>query len=75
MFPTARLGVILPADWGGTNNYYKQTKFNKLLEFYLSYAKDFKAMRSHFDILGGYSYNNYLTTNYNYPSYYAKGQK
>ena len=60
---------------GGNNNYYKQTKFNKLAEFYLSYAKDFKAIKSHFDILGGYSYNNYLTTNYNYPSYYADGRE
>jgi iron complex outermembrane receptor protein len=60
---------------GGTNNHYKQTTKNKLLEFYLSYAKDFKEMKSHFDILGGYSYNNYLRTIYNYPRYYANGTK
>ena len=58
---------------GGSKNYYKQTKFNKLLEFYLSYSKDFKAIKSHFDILGGYAYNNYLTKIFNYPSYYASG--
>jgi iron complex outermembrane receptor protein len=60
---------------GGTNNYYKQKKFNKLLEFYLSYSKDFSSIKSHFDILGGYAYNNYLTTIYNYPNYYADGRK
>ncbi len=60
---------------GGTNNYYKQSKANTLLEFYLSYTKDLKSIKSRFDVLGGYSYNNYLTTNYNYPSYYADGRK
>jgi len=60
---------------GGTNNYYKQTKQNTVAEFYLNYAKDFNSIKTHFDILGGYSYNNYLTTNYNYASYYANGKK
>jgi iron complex outermembrane receptor protein len=46
-----------------------------LLEFYLSYSKDIKSIKSRFDVLGGYSYNNYLTTNYNYASYYADGRK
>ncbi len=60
---------------GGTNNYYKQSKANTVMEFYLSYAKDFTSIKSRFDILGGYSYNNYLTKNYNYPSFYADGRK
>ena len=60
---------------GGSDNYYKQTKRNTLFEFYLSYAKELKAIKSRFDVLAGYSYNNYLTTNYNYASYNAQGTK
>lgn len=60
---------------GGTNNPYKQNKTNTLFEFFLSYAKDFPAAKSHFDVLGGYSYNNYLTTIYNYAKYFANGSK
>jgi len=56
---------------GGANNPYKQNKTNTLAEYYLSYAKDLKSIKSHFDVLGGYSYNNYLTTIYYYPTYYA----
>ena len=60
---------------GGSNNSYKQTKSNTLLEFYLNYTKDLKSIESKFDILAGYSFNNYKTTNYNYPSYNARGVK
>ena len=60
---------------GGQNNPYKTTKTNTLFEFYLSYSKDLKALKSHFDVLGGYSYNNYLTTVYYYPTYFANGTK
>ncbi|HVF81471.1 MAG TPA: TonB-dependent receptor [Flavisolibacter sp.] len=60
---------------GGSNNEYKQTKRNKLLEFYLAYAKDVKAIKSRVDVLAGYSYNNYLTTNYGFASYNARGVK
>lgn len=60
---------------GGQNNYYKQTKQNTLLEFYLSYAKDISSIKSRFDILAGYAYNNYQTKNFSYASYYANGTK
>lgn len=60
---------------GGTNNAYKQEKSNTVLEFYLNYAKELKSIGSKFDIMGGYAYNNYITTNYSYPSYNAKGDK
>jgi len=60
---------------GGQNNPYKTTKTNTLFEFFLSYAKDLKAIKSHFDVLAGYSYNNYLTKIYNYASFYADGSK
>lgn len=65
----------LAGGLGGSNDRYKQTRNNKVLEFYLAYAKDIKAIRSRFDILGGYSYNNFLTTVYNYASYTARGVK
>ena len=58
---------------GGEHNPYKQTKQNTVLEFYLSYTKDLRKIRSHFDILGGYSYNDYLATLYNYPTYNGNG--
>ncbi|MES2776434.1 MAG: TonB-dependent receptor [Bacteroidota bacterium] len=67
--------AYLAGGLGGSNNYYKQTKNNTLLEFYLAYAKDIKAIKSRFDILAGYAYNNFLTTTYNYASYYARGTK
>lgn len=60
---------------GGTNNTYKQTKQNTLLEFYLNYAKELKDIKSKFDVMAGYSFNNYKTTNYNYASYNAAGTK
>jgi TonB-linked SusC/RagA family outer membrane protein len=60
---------------GGQNNHYRTTKTNTLFEAYLSYNKDLPSIRSHFDVLGGYSYNNYLTKVYNYASFYANGAK
>src|SRR4029077_13668674 len=54
---------------GGENNHYKQTKSNTVLEFYLNYVKDLKSINSRLDVLAGYSYNNYVTTNYSYASY------
>lgn len=57
----------------GSNNHYKSTKQNTLLEFYLNYTKDLKTIKSRLDVLAGYSYNDFLTTNYNYPSFYANG--
>ncbi len=58
---------------GGQNNYYKSTKQNTLFEFYLNYVKEFKKYKTRIDATAGYSYNNYLTKNYNYAEYYAKG--
>ncbi len=57
----------------GQNNPYRLTNANTLFEFYLSYAKDLPRIKSHFDVLGGYSYNNYLATIYNYAKFYANG--
>ncbi|HZE83200.1 MAG TPA: SusC/RagA family TonB-linked outer membrane protein, partial [Puia sp.] len=60
---------------GGMNNPYKQTKTNTVFEFYLNYTHDLKALKSHVDVLAGYSYNDYLGKVYNYASYTAKGTK
>lgn len=60
---------------GGERNQYKQTKRNTLMEFYLAYLKEIKSINSRIDVLAGYSYNNYLTTNYSFASYYANGNK
>lgn len=57
----------------GTNNKYKQEKDMKLMEFYLNYVKDIKSLKSRIDVMGGYSYQDFLTTNFNYPDYFANG--
>lgn len=59
----------------GQSTQYKRTKQNTVFEFYLNYAKDLRAIRSRVDATAGYSYNNYLTTIYNYADYNAKGVK
>jgi TonB-dependent starch-binding outer membrane protein SusC len=60
---------------GGQNNPYKQVNNNKIFEFYLNYVKDIKSINSRIDVTAGYSYNDYLTTVYNYSTYYADGTK
>jgi len=57
----------------GTSTQYKQTKQNTVLEFYLNYVKDFKSAKSHVDVMAGYSYNDYLTTNYSFAGLNARG--
>ncbi|MBI2730800.1 MAG: SusC/RagA family TonB-linked outer membrane protein [Sphingobacteriales bacterium] len=59
----------------GVNNKYKQKKQNTLLEFYLNYVKDIKPISSRIDFMAGYSYQDFLTTNYNYADYFANGAK
>ena len=60
---------------GGEKNTYKQTKSNTLLEFYLNYIKEIKSIKTKIDLLAGYSYNNYLTTNYSFARFNARGVK
>lgn len=64
---------IAGGNLSGENNPYKSTNSNTLFEFYLSYNKDLKKLKSHVDAQAGYSYNNYLSTVYNYAKYYANG--
>jgi len=48
---------------------------NTMFESYLFYSKEAESIKSKFDFTAGYSYNNFLTTNYSYPSYTAAGTK
>ena len=43
----------------GQYSYYKQTKENKLLDFYLNYTKDLKDYYSKFDVTAGYSWQHF----------------
>ena len=60
---------------GGVNNHYRQKKRNTVMEFYLNYAKELPSIQSRFDVTAGYAYNNYLTTQYFFPTYNARGVK
>jgi TonB-dependent starch-binding outer membrane protein SusC len=44
-------------------------KTNLFFESYLNYVKDFKSVQGRLDIMAGYSYNDFLTKNYYYPTY------
>jgi TonB-linked SusC/RagA family outer membrane protein len=70
---SAAEAYVAAAAGSGENNPYKQTSTNTLFEFYLSYAKDLRKIKSHFDVLGGYSFNNYLSNIYSYAKYYSNG--
>jgi len=48
----------------GTNNEYRQENENKLLEFYLNYATDLKRLNSRIDVMAGYSYQDFKTSNF-----------
>ncbi|TWI84545.1 SusC/RagA family TonB-linked outer membrane protein [Chitinophaga japonensis] len=58
---------------GGIDKSYSQTKNNKLLDFYLNYAKDLKGIHSRIDVTGGYSYQDFIRTEPAYPDLNAKG--
>lgn len=46
---------------------------NLYFESYLNYVKDIESIDSRIDAMVGYSYNDFLTTNYYYPTYNAFG--
>ncbi|WP_217278734.1 TonB-dependent receptor plug domain-containing protein [Hymenobacter sp. BRD67] len=52
---------------GGSYTLYQQDRHNKLLEFYLNYSKQIGD--HHIEILGGYSYQDFLTTSPAFASY------
>ena len=61
------------AKHGGVDNQYKQNKSNTILETYLNYVKDIKSIRSRIDAIAGYSYQDFSTTNDNFPDYTTDG--
>lgn len=58
---------------GGLDNISKQEKSNKLLDFYLNYRTDVASIKSTFDVMAGYSYQDWYTKVYNYPDKTAGG--
>ena len=52
---------------GGQNTDYGSSNQNKLLEFYLNYNKEVSSVKSTFDIMAGYSYQDWKTHITNYP--------
>ncbi len=65
-----------PSDLSGGYIYYANPSRevrNLLLESYLFYSKEMESLKSNFDITAGYSYNDFLSTNYSYPSFRADG--
>ncbi len=73
--PDSAASAYILGGTGGSNNPYKTTITNTVFEAYLDYVKDFKSIKSHLDVLGGYSYNDFVTKVYAYASYYANGTK
>lgn len=67
-----------PSDLSGGYIYFadpSQKVKNLLLESYLFYSKELESIQSNFDFTAGYSYNDFLTTTYSYPTYRADGVK
>jgi iron complex outermembrane receptor protein len=50
----------------GVNNQYRQSRNNSYLNAYLNYAKDISAIKSRLELVAGYEYQAYKTTNYNF---------
>ena len=50
----------------GVNNEYRQTRNNTYLNAYLNYTKEIPYLSTRVELTGGYEYQNYLTTNYNF---------
>lgn len=73
--PDSAASAYIVGGTGGVNNIYRQTRNNTVFDFYLNYNKIFNSIKSNIDITAGYSYNNFLTTVYNYASYFANGTK
>lgn len=59
----------------GFDTRYKQNRSNTVFDFYFNYVKELPGLKSRIDATAGYSYNNYLTTVYNYATYNGYGDK
>jgi iron complex outermembrane receptor protein len=51
---------------GGVNNQYKQNRTDILMEYYLAYSKELPSIDSKLDVVGGWSYQQFKTTNNNF---------
>ncbi|HVG41861.1 MAG TPA: TonB-dependent receptor [Chitinophagaceae bacterium] len=57
----------------GQSTEYAQNRTNKLMEAYLNYTKDISSIDSRIDVLGGYSYQDFLTKTFNFADFNAYG--
>lgn len=53
---------------GGSYKHYSQEMKNKLMDFYLNYVKDLKGIKSRIDVMGGYSYQDFIIATPGYPT-------
>ncbi|TWV14047.1 TonB-dependent receptor [Bacteroidaceae bacterium HV4-6-C5C] len=55
------ISEFAPSDYlnGGYDGNWDQKRRNSLLDFYAQYSKDFSFLKSHFDVMGGYSWQHY----------------
>jgi TonB-dependent starch-binding outer membrane protein SusC len=58
---------------GGQKNKYGNKQNNKVSEFYFSYNKGLKSIKSNINAVAGYGYYNNATTRYVYPTLKANG--
>ncbi|MDL2281955.1 SusC/RagA family TonB-linked outer membrane protein, partial [Parabacteroides sp. OttesenSCG-928-G06] len=56
----------------GSNYLYNSSRNNLLLDFYAQYAKELPAIDSRFDVMGGYSYQSYLSKSDNISYYLSR---
>ncbi|SDT96741.1 iron complex outermembrane recepter protein [Polaribacter sp. Hel1_33_78] len=73
-FRDAVESTYFPNDNSGGYIYYASPAReiqNVLFESYLFYSKELESIKSKIDFTGGYSYNNFLRTNYFYPTFRA----
>jgi len=61
-------------DGYGTKYRENEERYNLLLDFYLNYNKDFKAINSNVDVTAGYSWQRFKFKGHNYRYNYAPGQ-
>ena len=59
--------------YGGVNNQYVSARRNLLMDFYLNYVKDVKALASRFDIMAGTGYQDFLFSSRNFADYRFDG--
>lgn len=60
---------------GGQRMEYGDKKTNRLMEFYLNYAKEFESIQSHIDVMVGHSYQDWVTDKDNYIDYTEDGRE